>query len=552
MKKSTYRVRLAPWISLAAASSMTGCGNMAADVDRIASQNAAHIRDAEVKATKPIPVVTRSGGAWLLGQAVPVYVPPSPQLARPIVYRPSGRIALSDLATYISQKTGLQIDTSEVWTPNTNTSPNSAVPQPPAMAPIVPSLSGPLTVPTPPGVPTNAAQQPLFEVAYEGTVAGLLDLAANKNGVWWRYADGRVTFFREDTRTFVIPALNTSTTGGSSIRSGVSGSGSSASAGGTGTTTTTDGGTNSTSSYTVDIWKDLEKTAQTIGGSARVVTNPTLGSITVTGTPAQVRNVEEWAKALTESLSQQVQISVSVFRVDISREEHFSWNPTVIFNSITGDYGVSLTAPQAPTITSGTAPMSFSTSVLTTATGHAARFSGSQLAFRALSSLGNTSIVYSRTLVSLNRHAAPLQVANIEGYLASRTPSGATPVGSTPLPPTITPGTITTGFMANFVPVIANGRILLSADMTISSNKGFIPLGSADSFIQAVNVGQATFSTTSSLTPGDAILLTGYTQESGSTNNAGVGAPSFALLGGGTSRNTNKQMLAIVVEAKVL
>ncbi|MES2879229.1 MAG: hypothetical protein V4713_12465 [Pseudomonadota bacterium] len=512
--------------------------------------NTTKITETQTLAARPQPVVTRTKTAWLLGESIQVVAPPSPVLTRKITYNPQAKVSLTDVAASITQKTGLSIDTSEVWSfiASNNASGQTSAMAPAMPQPVVPSLSGQ-------GMPNNQAQtnSSLFNIEYDGPVAGLLDLAANKAGVWWKYLEGRVTFFRTETKTFYIPALPNASSGRTTIASGIGGSSSSTSGGSSGgATTTTSGGTNSDSTYSVDIWKDLEKTAQTVGGTARVVANSSVGSVTVTGTPTQIRNVEEWVKSLADGLSQQVQISITVYKVDQTAEDNYSWNPSVIFNSVSGQYGFNLTAPQAPSVVSGTTPMNYTATVLSSATGSAAQFSGTQLAFKALSSLGKTTVVYNQSLVSLNRRAAQMQNADVEGYLAARTPSAPVAVGATPLPPTLTPGSITTGFTATFIPVVVNGKVLLSMNMTISANKGFGTGGTGDSTIMLANAGLNTFEQSTSLTPGDAIMLTGVSQQSGKSNRTGVGSPDFYLLGGGVDHTVGKQMLAIVVEAKVL
>jgi hypothetical protein len=221
------------------------------------------------------------------------------------------------------------------------------------------------------------------------------------------------------------------------------------------------GGSNASTEFEVDIWGDLKKTAETVAASGKVDVNPSAGSVTVTGTPTQVRNIEEWIKPLTDNLSQ----------------------PSVLFKSLSGKWGVNLTGPQAPAIVSGTNPLNLTASILSTATGGLAQFSGSQFAYNALSSLGDVAQVMHQTVVTLNGRPAPMQMADIEGYLASQTPSASVAVGATPLPPSLTPGSLTTGFTATFIPKVVNGKIFLAMDMTSSNNTGFGQAGTSTSFI---------------------------------------------------------------------
>jgi type IVB pilus formation R64 PilN family outer membrane protein len=395
------------------------------------------------------------------------------------------------------------------------------------------------------GLPAGAqglppSTQPM-SISYEGSLSGLLDVVANKSGVWWKFSDGRLIFYRTETKTFYLPAISRKSAGGSSITT-ITGTGSAG--------TTASGGATSTSDYMVDVWGDLEKTARTVGGGAQVVANASLGSLTVTGTPTQVRDVEEWAKNLSDNLSQQVSITVNIYSVNVTHEDNYNWSPSVVFKSLSA--GVTLAGPQVPAVLSGLTPLNIAATVLQTATGNAANYSGSQLAVQALSTLGQVTETMRQTVVTLNGQPAPMQVANQQSYLASTTPGAATTIGAAPVPPTLTPGQITTGFTGMFLPRIVNGKILMTMHMVSSTLKNMGSAGSGGSFIQTPNVDTSTFPQSVSLTPGDSLLLTGLQLDNGSSNHSGVGSPSNYALGGGADNSTGKKLIAIVITAKVL
>ena len=366
-------------------------------------------------------------------------------------------------------------------------------------------------------------------------------MTANKAGVWWKFNDGRLVFFREETKTFYLPAIGRKSIGGSSIstQTGSGGGGSSAA-----------GGATSTSDYAVDVWADMEKTAQTVGGSAKVVANSSLGSLTVTGTPSQVRNVEEWAKTLAENLSQQVSITVNIYSVNVKNEDNYNWSPSVVFKSASGT--IDLLAPQAPAILGTLAPLNVAANLLKNPGGTSTKYTGSQLAVQALSTLGRVTETMRQTVVTLNGQPAPMQVANQLSYLASTTPGAATTIGAAPVPPTLTPGQITTGFTGMFLPRIVNGKILMTMHMVSSSLISLGNVSSGGATIQTPNVDTSTFPQSVMLTPGDSLLLTGLQLDNGSTNRSGVGSPSNHLLGGGVDDSANKKLIAIIITAKVL
>ena len=157
-----------------------------------------------------------------------------------------------------------------------------------------------------------------------------------------------------------------------------------------------------------------------------------------------------------------------------------------------------------------------------------------------------------QTVVTLNGQPAPIQAARQTSYLASTTPGAATAIGATPNPPSLIPGTVTTGFTAMFLPRIVNGKILLSMNLTNSTLTSLGTVSSGTASIQTPNVDISTFQQSVSLTPGDSLLLTGLQQDTGKTTNSGVGAATNYFFGGGVDSNVGKQLVAIVITAKVL
>lgn len=550
-------------IAAASIAVLSGCGSLRQDVADLHTKATNELGAQQEKQQQDVPVVTRTTSAWLMGNTVPVIALPSPVLSRRITYNPRSLVLLNDVAAFVTQNMGLSVETSEVFAPSGGMGMSTAGA---AAAPIVPGLTnaslGTVSI-TPAGTANRqggnagGSSSSHFAVDYDGPLSGLLDICAGKLGVWWRYVEGRgVVFYKTETKTFYLPALPNKTKGSSQIAAnsttsngGGSGGGGSSSSGANNSSLI---GASTTTDFSVDIWGDLEKTAQTVAAGATVAVNASMGSVTVTGTPSQVRNVEEWVKSVADNLSQQVAITVDVYVLKGNAEDNYNWNPSVAFSSLSGKYGLKLTSPDAPAVISGNNPLNLTASILQTATGKLAQYSGSAFAVKALSTKGEVVQTMHQTVVTLNGRPAPLQIADVQGYLAASTPSASVAVGATPLPPSLTPGTLTTGFTATFLPKIVNGKVLLAMDITNSSNNGFGQAGTATSFIQTPNYSLGTFQQSASLTPGDSLLLTGLQQQTGQSKRSGTGAPDVHILGGGLDDSTGKLLTAIVVTAKVL
>lgn len=535
--KSTFNTRIRALSSAIAAmlisGAFSGCGTVQAQAEKLDQKAIKKIEEHQAKANQPIPVITSTSAAWLLGQPVEVAPVQAPILGQSVAYNPVRRVSLQEVTTWVSQATGIKVEALDDTDNKT----------PPAQ----------------------------FALNYNGTLDGMLDAAATASGRWWKFENGRVTFYRTLTRTFYLPASARVSGGSSSISatSGAGGSGGSSAGGGeqssqggqggqasggqsSGDQGASGGGSSSTSSYSVDVWGSLEKTAKAVSNGGAVITNASLGSITVTGTPTQVRNVEEWAKGLADNLSQQVEITVQIFKVKSNQEENYNWNPNVAFKGLTTKYGFSLKGPQTPAILSGNTPMNLTANVLETATGSQGQYSGSELALQALSSLGRVNETMRHTTLTTNGQPAPMQIANQLSYLKSTTMGAPTTAGTTPLPPTLTPGLVTTGFTAMFIPRIVDGKIHLSMNLTSSNLVKMGVASSGGSSIQTPNIDVSTFQQNVVLTPGDSVLLTGIEQDGGKVDQNGVGMPNNYAFGGGMGSNTSKQLFAIVISVKVL
>jgi type IVB pilus formation R64 PilN family outer membrane protein len=534
-----WQIRL---IASMTALALSGC---AVEKEATGMQSNALLSIRAASEAQPVQTISTTQDSWLMGQALMVAAPASPMLSKEILYHPAQRVALADVTSYISQSTGLIIDISEIMQSQIGavTGSAAAANTPAGTAPI-----SPVTMPAGTGKQTMSQNEHPMSISYEGRVSGLLDVVANNVLAWWKYADGKVIFYRTETKTFYLPAIARKSTGESVITTSSSNS-TGGGATSSGTTTAATSGATINSTYSIDVWGDLVSTAKTVGSGAQVVVNTSAGSLTVTGTPAQVRAVKEWIADLAIQLNQQVAITVHVYSVKITKGDTYNFDPTVLFAKAAGTYGYNLSGPTALTPPGGTTPLGLVTSVLTGAPGAWGQYSGSTAAFQALSTLGNVSDVLQQTLVTLNGQPAPIQIANQQGYLASSQTMVTANVGSQT---TYTPGTITTGFTATFLPRIVNGRVILNMTMTNSSLNNMTTIGTTSNGIQAPNVDLTTFQQSVSLKPGEALLLSGIQQGNSNSNHSGVGSANNVAFGGGVNSNTVKSMIAIVISAKVL
>lgn len=533
---------------LAALLSLAGCTSLQQARELNISTSEA-IKQAQARANEPTPVITSRPGAWLAGPKIAIAKPTLPILDKEFAYHPTGPVGLTDIASWITQTTGLSVDTSEIQ----GTQPGATAGAPTAAlgTPAIPVLpTGGLLAGTS-GQNGMPARENLWRmnINYAGSLAGLLDVAANKSGAWWRIDDGRIVFYRTMTRTFFFVAPSQRFSGTETIATSNGGSAAGGSGSGTGMATagtmSSNSSTANTSTYSFDLWADLERTAKTVAGSAQVAVNPSSGSITVSGTPAQIQQVEQWARQQNEKFSQQVAVTVRMFSVKLAHEDHYSWDPSIVFKSVGGVLSGTLTGPQVPAIASGAAAAALGLSI-----GGNNAYTGTKLAYNALSTLGEVTETMNQTVVALNAHPVPMQLVNSQGYICNVSTAQTANVGTST---SITQCNLTTGFTALFVPSVVNGKVILEMKITRSTNNGFTSTPPMNgSYVQTANVDNYKFEQPVSLTPGDALLLTSLQHDTGSTQRSGVGSAFNPLFGGGVSGNSGKTVIAIMVSAKIL
>lgn len=490
------------------------------------------------------PVVTSTTGAWLAGPSIKLEEPMHPALRQLIGYHPTYAVGLAEVAAWVTQSSGIPVDISELQVPTTATGqPGQLQGQP---IPMQPNQGYATTQGQYGQYGTGAPRESMWamHINYEGTRAGLLDIAANKSGAWWRMANGRVIFYRTLTRTFFLPAIARKFTANSSITTTSGSTNTAATDGNNQASMASSGGITANSIYAVDIWGDLEKAAAKVAPGAQIAVNPSARSITVTGSPAQIRQVEEWAKSQTDQLIQQVEITVRTFSVRIDHADNYSWNPSVIFKSTAGVLGATLTGAQSPTIASGMAAGQLGLSI-----GGNGPFDGTTAALQALSTLGEVVETSKQTAVTTNGQPVLLQSANTQGYIASASTTTTTNAGTTT---SLNQDSVTAGTTWVFLPQVANGKVVLGMNLTRSVNNGFKPWTSGGMMVQTKNVTSDSTQQSVSLTPGDALVLSTLSQESGSTNKSGTGSPSNPVLGGGFANLRGQVLTGTVISVRIL
>lgn len=537
-----------PVLTVVAAVSLAGCSTF----HQAAKTNADASGDITA-AQKNFPnIVQTSPDSYLMGPAVKVAKKPNPILRETVTLVSARPISIHEIVGRISDITGLPARVTGLSLPSSGNDVSSI--------PAMPEKGG---LPPPPAALLSAASAqgttvhvPSLSLRYHGSLRGLLNAVAARTGLSWRLRHGRLTFFKIESRTFLIPALagsnviknKISASTGATSSSGALGMGGGGGAGGSGQDSST-GTTSITSTADTDIWKGLEKTAKAVSGGASVTVDASSGTITVTGTPDQVSQVADWVRTMQSTLSKQVAITIHIYSVQLDHEQNYGFSPTLAFKNAAKSFGLSLAGAPVPQIASGTSPFKFAASILNTATGSAGEFAGTQAAVQALATLGHVSQVFSQSRVTLNGEPASIQVAQQTGYLAESEINATANVGSTT---GLIPGNVTTGFTGTVTPRVVGSRILLGMKMEISSLVNLKTVKSGGSSIQVPTTTDTVVNQSAALRSGSTLMITGYKEVDGNTTRNGVGSPYFAFLGGGGDASVKRKLIAIVISARSL
>ncbi|EIT4726703.1 PilN family type IVB pilus formation outer membrane protein [Salmonella enterica] len=397
------------------------------------------------------------------------------------------------------------------------------------------------------GQQTALAPATLNGLRWQGPLGGLLDNITARTGLSWRTDHGAVVFYLTETRTFQFAFLNTRVNSNASVSSGSTSS--MGTSGGSGGGDNSVSGDSSSSQKTTtlqdrDAYEDIRKTMETIltPEKGRYWLSESTGVLTVTDTPQVLETVSHYVDEQNREMNRQVQLSVKVLSVSNTRNEQFGIDWGLVYKSL---QQVGATLNNAGGDIAGAT--STGVSILDTATGSAARFSGSFLLIKALSEQGDISVVTSQDSTVTNLTPVPIQMADQTVYVAGSATTTTTDVGATT---TLTPGMITTGFNMTLLPLIRQaGDVQLQVNFNLSDPPTIRSFTSKDgnSYIEMPYTKLRSLSQKVNLRAGQSLVLTGFSQDNTSVRKSGTFTPGNFLFGGGRKGEHGRSTLVIII-----
>ncbi|MGF7187380.1 type IVB pilus formation R64 PilN family outer membrane protein [Robbsia andropogonis] len=515
--------------------------------------------------TSPDGVVVRQG-LWLSGKPIKLQRTESlpPIFSEPVTFD-RDVASVQQFAQRISQLTHLpaRVAPSALQGSDGGARANAGVPVQGAKLPPLPPGMGGDTGALSSSAPGNDAYGygGTVHIAYRhGDLQGLLDAAATRFGLSWKYADGAVVFYLTDTRTFQVDAIPgdasinanvmsgaSSDSGGGNGAGGNSGSGGYGSGGamtsgsggnGNGQSSVTSNNTaNTVVNSTLSVYSSLRASIQAmLSRRGTVVTSPATGTITVTDTPDVLARVGSFMDEANQSLSKQVLINVTVLSVTLSSEDNYGINWNAVYQALGSAF--SLSGGFASTVSN---PVSLSANVISPRS----RASGTASMISALSQQGKVRRKTSASITTLNNQPVPVQVATQQGYLASVSTTATLNVGTQT---SLTPGTVTTGFNMTLLPhVLDDGTVLMQFYTNISSLSSLTTVSSGNEQIQTPEVATRNFLQRVSMKSGETLVLSGYEGTDDNLTRQGVGRPENYALGGGYDASRSREVIVILI-----
>ncbi len=295
-------------------------------------------------------------------------------------------------------------------------------------------------------------------------------------------------------------AITQGSSGGSSTGSAGSGAGGGDSSGSSGTQQRQNNNAQVHTSSDADFWREVQASLQSLVGThggRSVVLNPAAGVVVVKATPAELRQVEGYLKAVQVSIERQVMLEAKIVEVSLSKDAQTGINWAGFGKLGSGQLTLGSGAPGSIIGNSGNLTGHDGTVAapgVSVAPGALGRgFYG--LAFQAanfaallnfLQTQGDVQVLSSPRIATMNNQKAVLKVGSDELYVTGVATSTTSSGNSTVSSPSVTLQPFFSGISLDVTPQIDDaGNVILHVHPTISSvsekNKN-IDLGALGSF----------------------------------------------------------------------
>jgi MSHA biogenesis protein MshL len=324
-----------------------------------------------------------------------------------------------------------------------------------------------------------------------------------------------------------------------------------------------------------DFWREVQASLAALVGSAggrQVVLNPAAGVVVVKATPGELRQVEQYLKAVQVSIERQVMLEAKIVEVSLSKDAQTGINWGAFGKLGSGQLSIGSAAPGSRLGSTGPLGSNDGTVIspgVDLATGALGRgFYG--LAFQAsnfaallnfLQTQGDVQVLSSPRIATLNNQKAVLKVGSDELYVTGVTTTTTSNGTSSNSSPSLTLQPFFSGISLDVTPQIDDaGNVMLHVHPTISTvteKTKNIDLGSLGAF--KLPLAASAVNETDSIVrvrDGQIVAIGGLMKQELRDERTGLPVVSDAPVLGGLFRQTgtvmNKRELVIMLKPTII
>lgn len=341
-----------------------------------------------------------------------------------------------------------------------------------------------------------------FELDYTGPLGELLDLVAAKGRISWEYKKGAITFSKTTTKTFFVNALPGKLSSRRTINTSVGGSGAG------GSSPAGDGSIRTEANFS-PIESIAESIKSLLSPIGKMTTNETSGTITITDIKSVIDRADRIVRLENELMNRQVRVRVDFLSVkyDGSAQAGIDLNLALANVTNAGDLEAVDVTPGGSLVSGDAGSLSY-------------RIKGidfdASLLLRALSTIGETTVLSRKAVTTLNRQSSPIVVANQTTYIAETTPAngGLTGGGAVGL----VPGTVNTGLSLDILPIVTpDNKLIIQMALDISElvriDRASSGEGPNQQQIQTPEVNTMSFLERVTMENGETLVMVGYERD---------------------------------------
>ncbi len=376
-----------------------------------------------------------------------------------------------------------------------------------------------------------------IKLSHTGPLSELLTSISTELGLYWFHEKKKITFYKQETKTFTLYSLPTDTAYNSVIGS--------------------DEGENLSIQTSVNLkeWEEIENALKGVVQKGEVSVSRSTGTITVTAGPSTLNRVGKYIREQNRRLSKLVTITVKVLQVSLEDENSVGISWAAFFQDASG---LKLASKTVNPFADMEGIQSVSVETIPGTTGNLSNLSnatdGSKSAFDALAKQGKVSVVSSATVTTRNNRIAPVNSTQTFKYVDSF----STSVQGDELNTTdFKPVEETVGFSMQLLPnILENGRVLVMFNMSLREllswdNQSF-GTGDGAVVVKMPRIDERSFRQELVLKSGQTLIMTGFEKTKNSDSRFGIGDPNFMGLGGGRDTRASRDILVVMLTPQVL